>query len=336
MSFLPPTLSLNSKKFFHALLSTNQITICPIRNDSRVSPLKTTPQVNELTLVGAKSFFKASKPHSSSVAGDFHIFTSLSFSDLCADTKILNWLNLQGYFIVLCDCQSSDMMRIGFLSRVRSFLWRDDLKEMIKDTQEWQENPFQFRLYFGSISSNKRGEMAPVLMVEVEGDNINLGMDFFCNIFDGETPLSPCGIAYLFLTLYKNMLTVAERVKIIQDINLHTGHCQLIRLYGLQDIDTLVTLKQGVKIRLRKLILNLKSPQSTEKLFLQVEQEAEPASIICAFDSTVPDAVMSHIPLLSKYIRQCVQDEDHKKIFLHEDFSIMVPPKALPLSSNSL
>jgi len=127
---------------------------------------------------------------------------------------------------------------------------------MIKDTQEWQENPFQFRLYFGSISSNKRGEMAPVLMVEVEGDNINLGMDFFCNIFDGETPLSPCGIAYLFLTLYKNMLTVAERVKIIQDINLHTGHCQLIRLYGLQDIDTLVTLKQGVKIRLihRKVI----------------------------------------------------------------------------------
>jgi len=163
------------KKFFHALLSTNQITICPIRNDSRASPLKTTSQVNELTLVGAKSFFKASKSHSGSVAGDFHILTSLSFSDLCADTKILNWLNLQGYFIVLCDCQSSDMVCIGFLLRVRSFLWQDDLKEMIKDTQEWRENPFQFRLYFGSILRNKKGEMAPVLMVEVEQDNINLG-----------------------------------------------------------------------------------------------------------------------------------------------------------------
>jgi len=66
------------------------------------------------------------------------------------------------------------------------------------------------------------------------------------------------------------MLTDTERVKIIQYINHHTGHCQLIRLYGLKDIDTLVTLKQGLKIRLRKLILNLKPSQSTEKLFLQV------------------------------------------------------------------
>jgi hypothetical protein len=111
------------------------------------------------------------------------------------------------------------------------------------------------------------------------------------------------------------MLTDTERVKIIQDINHHTGHCQLIRLYGLKDIDTLVTLKQGLKIRLRKLILNLKPPQSTEKLFLQVEREAEPTSIICTFDSTLQDTVMSHIPSLSKYIHQCVQEEDHKKVF---------------------
>jgi len=67
------------------------------------------------------------------------------------------------------------MVCIGFLLRVHSFLWQDDLKEMIKDTQEWRENPFQFRLYFGSNLRNKKGEMAPVLMVEVEQDNINLG-----------------------------------------------------------------------------------------------------------------------------------------------------------------
>jgi hypothetical protein len=112
---------------------------------------------------------------------------------------------------------------------------------LIKDSLEWRENPFQFCLYFGSTSSNKKGEMALVLMVEVEYDNFNSGLDYICSTFDGDNPFSPCGIAYLFFTLYQNMLTDRERININQDITHHTGHSQLICLYGLQDIDTLVT-----------------------------------------------------------------------------------------------
>jgi hypothetical protein len=82
------------------------------------------------------------------------------------------------------------MIRVGFLSRVLPFLWRDDLRKMIKDTPEWLEDPFQFRLYPGSISCNKKGMMAPVLMVEIERDNVSLGLDFFRNNFDGENPVS--------------------------------------------------------------------------------------------------------------------------------------------------
>jgi hypothetical protein len=36
--------------------------------------------------------------------------------------------------------------------------------------------------------------MASVLMVEIKRDNVSLGLDFFCNTFDGENPLSPCSI----------------------------------------------------------------------------------------------------------------------------------------------
>jgi hypothetical protein len=148
---------------------------------------------------------------------------------------------------------SSDMVKIGFLASVRPFTWREDLRLAIKGTLEWQENPFHFCMFFGSISSNKKNAAAQVLMIEVEHNNLHAGLDYFCNMFDDENPLSPCGIPYLFLTLYQNTLSNGERATIIADINHHVGHTQLIRLYGLKDIDTIITLRQNIKVKLRKL-----------------------------------------------------------------------------------
>jgi hypothetical protein len=70
-------------------------------------------------------------------------------------------LTLQGYYMVLCDCQTSDMVRIGFLSRVRPFVWREDLRNIIKNTALWKSDPFQFRLYPGSLSCNKKRSDVP-------------------------------------------------------------------------------------------------------------------------------------------------------------------------------
>jgi hypothetical protein len=313
------------KKNFHALLSTGQTSILPIRNDSKVGYIKSTSQVNELTSVGAKTFLKASKPNSHCISGDYHLLTSMSFEELTSNTKVLDWLHAYGYYLVLSDCQSSDMIKIGFIARVRPFTWREDLRDAIKDSPEWRENPFQFRFFFGSISSNKKGEMAPVLMVEVERDNISLGLDFFCNMFDGDNPLSPCGLPYIFFLLYQNTLTDAERVSIIYDIKHHIGQYQLIRLYGLKNLDTLVTLKQNVKIKLRKLLLNIRPNQSTSSLFIQVEKESDPTSILCAFESVHYDLVMTNIPNISHYIQQCIMEEDLPRVFVNSDYSILVP-----------
>jgi len=71
------------------------------------------------------------------------------------------------------------MVKAGFLSRVCPFIWREDLHNMIKDTHEWRENPFHSRLYPGSLSCNKHGMMAPVLMIDLETDNISSGLDIF-------------------------------------------------------------------------------------------------------------------------------------------------------------
>ena len=108
--------------------------------------------------------------------------------------------------------------------------------------------------------------MAPVLMVEVERDQITLGLEFFCAAFDGDNPLSPCGIPYLFVTLYQNQLTPVDHSKIIEDINHHISSTPLVCSQGLKNVDTLVTLQQNIKIRLRKLLLSIKGPSSSNIL----------------------------------------------------------------------
>ena len=125
------------------------------------------------------------------------------------------------------------MVKIGFLSRVRSFAQREDQREFIRQTEEWKEIPFSFKLYHGTLSLNKKGMMAPVLMVEVAWPQLQIGLSFFQNQFDGDKLTSPCAIPYLFFTLFQNQLSDEERECIIKDSNHHTGNVSIIHLQGI-------------------------------------------------------------------------------------------------------
>lgn len=149
-------------------------------------------------------------------------------------------------------------------------------------------------------------------------------------------PLSPCGISYPFFTLYQNQLSDGERFTIIQDINLHIGDVDIVHLYGFQDIETMVTLKQNVKIKLGKLLLALYTNQTNNRLFLQVEKETDPEAIVCVFNKVDKETVMANIPFLSTYIKQCVIDTDLEKIFSYDDFSISFPAKTIPVKVGNL
>jgi len=238
--------------------------------------------------------------------------------------------------MVLCDCQTSDMVRIGFLSRVRPFVWREDLRNIIKNTALWKSDPFQFRLYPGSLSCNKKGVMSPVMMVEAERGKVHIGIEFFCHAFDGDNPLSPCGIAYPFFTLYQNQLTDSERESIIQDSLHHITEVDLIHLHGFQDLDTLVTLKQNIKVQLRKLLLGLRAHHSNNHLFIQVERKADPDSVVCAFYSVDRATVMANLPYVSQYIRACLIEEDYEKVFIYKDYTITPLTKTIPIKVGSM
>jgi hypothetical protein len=192
------------------------------------------------------------------IAGDFHVLSSLPYNELSSNMIISNWVALQGYYMVKCDSQSSDMLKIGFLTGVCPFDWREDFRNEIKDMALWQSSPLQFRLFPGSLSCNKKCIMAPVMMVELERDEVSSGLEFFCHAFTGDNPLSSCGLSYLFFTPYQNQLMDSECFNIIQDAIHHIGEVELLHLHGFQEIDTLVTLKQGIKVQLWKLLLGLR------------------------------------------------------------------------------
>jgi hypothetical protein len=119
-------------------------------------PLTTTNQINNITDVGIVKFFKPYKRNQKSLSGDFHIGTALSFEDLKNLKELINWFHLYGYSITLSGCQSSDMVRIGFLSRVRVFTYCNDLSKHNMSTQEWQSSQFSFQLYFDTLNSGAK------------------------------------------------------------------------------------------------------------------------------------------------------------------------------------
>jgi hypothetical protein len=141
----------------------NQIQILPLRND-----------ITKKTL-----------------SGDFYIGTKYTFKELIANSNLLTWFMQNGYNITLNGCQSSDMVRIGLLMRVRGFTYRDDLRNYILESNQWKNNQFHFRLYFDSFSSNSKGSFTYVLMLDVDRPSIETGMKFFQEFFDGDAKNSP-------------------------------------------------------------------------------------------------------------------------------------------------
>jgi hypothetical protein len=325
------------KLFLKCILSTNPNTkILPIQINSKVSAITTTNQITELSQIGATNYVKGSRG-SKTLAGDYHISTPLSFEELQSDSKVASWLGLNGYKLIYNECQTSDMVLIGFLTRVRPFTWRDDLKQAIMTSEEWKQYPFHFRLYFGTFSSNIKGTMTPVMMVEIDRPNIDQGLKFFKETFDGDNHFSSCDIPYVFFSLYKNRFTEDERAKIVYDNELHMRQVSTIHMQGIKDVDTIVTLKQNVKVKLRKVLLSLRAPEtSSGKFFIQIEKQNDAEWLTCAFHTTDAERVTANLHKISLALSQCIIPEDLDKVFCNQDHKLVFVTKTIPIKKGNL
>ncbi len=103
--------------------------ILPIRNDVNMYPLSTTDQINALKHIGITNYFKPYKRFQKTIAGDFHVQSKFTYEELKDHQGLNTWLLQHGYNIVKNNCQTADMVKIGFLSRIRGFTLRADFQD---------------------------------------------------------------------------------------------------------------------------------------------------------------------------------------------------------------
>jgi hypothetical protein len=111
-------------------------------------------------------------------------------------------------------------------------------------------------------------------MIDVDRPSIEVGMKFFQTYFDGDQQNSPNKLSYLFFPLYWKNYLDDECKTIIQDNDHHTEGVSVVALTGLQDLNTVVELNQGIKTSVCHLLLAVPAQgTSTGKLFIQVERQ---------------------------------------------------------------
>jgi hypothetical protein len=228
------------------------------------------------------------------------------------------WLAQNGYSILWNACQTANMVRIGFLNRVRSFTFRDDLHTYITSSAEWKQNPFHFRRYFDAFGS--KDKTAYVLMIGVERPKLEIGIQFFQMWYNGKQANSPNCLQYLFLPLYKKTYSEEERHKIVIDHEYHIGSDSVVAIKGLHPLDNLVKLVNGVYTTIQRLLLSVSAANTvTGKLFVQIERQPVPNWMLCCFHSRDATKVTLKLATLEDTLKKAVPQDHWNTLFLDED-----------------
>jgi hypothetical protein len=300
-------------------------------------PITTSDQIKSIDSVGISSFFKPYKHTKRTLSGDFYIGTKLSFDEFKQHMSISTWFNLNGYNMALSGCQTSDMVKIGFLGRVQGYTYREHLKEYIMEMDAWKATPFSFRLYFDSFSCNTKGKATYVLMIDVDRPNVEQSIEFFQKFYDGEHKFSPNQLSYIFFPLYKKTYTDAERHTIVYDNDHHTDNGSVVTLNGLQELNTLIRLHSGAKISIRHLLLAIPAQGTINgRLFNQIERQSNNDWYLCGFNTSDSARVTVRLAQLESIIKRLVLPEDYSKLFRTENHSIKLNGQAAPVKKGKL
>jgi hypothetical protein len=333
VNYKPTTQLTLFKSFCKCLKSIDpQIQLLPIRNDRNIHALSTTDQINNIEDNGILSYFKAYKKTKRTLSGDFNISSKLPFNEISTHKNLSTWFHLNGYNITLSGCQTSDMVKIGFLTRVRCFTYRDDMQSFISQTEDWKANPFHFRLYFDSLTTNTKGAITYVMMNDVDRPNIERAISFLQNMFDGDSQTSPNKIPYIFFPLYRKTYTDEERLSIIQDNDHHTEQASVVAMHGLHDLNTVIHLTQGIHSTIHHLLLAIPCQgTSNGTLFNQVERQANNDWQLCCFNSMDTTKVSIRLGTLESILKRCIHPNDHNKAFRDPNKTLRFTGQVAPL-----
>jgi len=222
-------------------------------------------------------FFKSYHPKQNfSLSGYFHISSALSFQELFQLTPIAEWLDSYHYYTRSCLSQSEEMIKIGALVYSSIFIFRDHLKQAIMNHPLWQppntENPPIIDIFSSKlISPGKRTKM---LFASAEKSKQDLISTLLKRIYDGTPKIYPNGYMMLFVPIQEIMNSTPEfRTKIAFNHEKFIGEEALFSIGGLNDLNTLIKLKNGTQVSVRTLLQSIPASEgmSRPQLFQQVE-----------------------------------------------------------------
>jgi len=166
-----------------------------------------------------------------------------------------------------------------------------------------RDDPFYFRIYFDTFISGGKGKAAHVLMIDVDRPSINKALLFFQQHYKG-------------VPLLRKSYTDEERNRIITDHTHYTEKDSVVALRGLQDLETVITLHNGMNTTIRKLLLCIPAAGTTTgHLFIQIEKQSTTDWLLCCFHSQDSAKVTVCLSQLEDIIKKAVHQDSHDKLF---------------------
>jgi hypothetical protein len=153
-------------------------------------------------------------------------------------------------------------------------------------------------------------------MIDVDRPNIDQAIAYFQQNYDGEKQNSPNKLPYLFFPLYRKTYNDEERIAIIRDNDHYTEKDSVVGILGLNQLNTVVQMVQGIHITIRHLLLAIPCQGTTNgKLFHQIERQANNEWKLCCFHTEDTTKISLKLANLETLIKRYIRTEDHTLLF---------------------
>ena len=312
------------KRFFIALKKVDpHAALRPVySNDAnRVPPISSPTQVQNPELIDTTKYHKSWTPNQRyGLSGQLLIETSFDFNTL--SHHLYPWLNTAYYQMTLSECQTSELVTIGVFIRASYTLCRMDLTTSTKAIIASLDKELQFDFSFRADTWFFSGGKANVIFVAVARDRLKQGMDYFCNMYDGENKKVPDGHKLVFVPLYQIQLTPEMRERIGQEQRAWQDNEVACFVSGFRDLSTVLNLKDGSRCSLRSLILRLPNHPSSSRraMFHGVDRRPESKEWIAVKYHRDDEAIFKQkAPSIAYDLAQLVIETDIPKIFVNPE-----------------
>lgn len=323
----PEKTSETFKRFFIALKKVDpHAAIRPVyANDANRLPSISSPtQVQNPELLDISKYHKSWTPNQRyGLSGQLLIESSYDFNEL--SNLLYPWLNTAYYQLALSECQTSELVTIGVFIRASYTICRNDLAVSTKSIIASLDKESQFDFSFRADNWFFSGGKVNVIFVAVARDRLKQGMDYFCNMYNGENKKVPNGIMLLFVPLYQIQLTPEMRDRIGQEQRSWQDSEIACFVQGFKDLSTVLTLKDGSKCTLRSLLLRFPNHHSSIRpaLFHGVDRRPESVDwITLKYHRDDNEIFKRKAPGIAYELAQMVADDEVQKIFINPEVGL--------------